>query len=46
MTRTKEEALRLGIRICPTKHSQKRRAVWNDYNKPGHYALLYIHIFE
>lgn len=45
MTRTKEEALRLGIRICPTKHSQKRRAVWNDYYKPGRYGVT-IHIFE
>lgn len=45
MTRTKEEALRLGIRICPTKHSQKRRAVWNDYYKPGCYGMT-IHIFE
>lgn len=45
MTRTKEEALRLGIRICPTKHSQKRRTVWNDYYKPGRYGVT-IHIFE
>lgn len=35
----------MGIRICPTKHSQKRRAVWNDYYKPGRYGVT-THIFE
>lgn len=43
MPRTKEEALRLGIKIQPIKHSKKRRAVWHDYTRKGMY-LLTIHI--
>lgn len=43
MPRTKEEALRLGIKIQPIKHNKKRRAVWHDYTRKGTY-LLTIHI--
>lgn len=43
MPRTKEEALRLGIKILPIKHSMKRRAIWHDYTRKGTY-LLTIHI--
>lgn len=40
---TKEEAIRLGIKIQPIKHSKKRRAIWHDYTRKGMY-LLTIHI--
>lgn len=43
MPRTKEEALRLGIKIQPIKRNKKRRAVWHDYTRKGMY-LLTIHI--
>lgn len=43
MPRTKEEAMRLGIKILPVKHSMKRRAVWHDYTRKGTY-LLTVHI--
>lgn len=43
MPHTQEEALRLGLKILPIKHSMKRRAVWHDYSRKGTY-LLTIHI--
>lgn len=43
MPRTKEEAMRLGIKIQPIKHNMKRRAIWHDYTRKGLY-LLTIHI--
>lgn len=43
MPRTKEEAERLGYKICPIKHSMKRRAVWHDYSRKGVYMIT-VHI--
>lgn len=45
MTRTREEAIRLGIKVRPIIPSMKRRAVWNDYWKPGRYGIT-IHIYQ
>lgn len=44
MPRTKEEAIRLGIKIQPLKHNKKRRAIWHDYTRRGMYILT-IHIY-
>lgn len=43
--RTREEAMRLGIKVKPIIPSMKRRAEWNDYWKPGRYGIT-IHIFQ
>jgi len=39
----KEQAIRLGIKIKPIKHSMKRRANWHDYTRRGLYMIT-IHI--
>lgn len=47
MPLSKEEAIRLGIKIRPIQHSQKRRAVWNDYFMPGRYGVtIHVHTDE
>lgn len=40
---SREEALRLGHKVLPIKHSMKRRALWHDYSRLGIYMLT-IHI--
>jgi len=43
--KTREEAIRLGIKVAPTKHRQTRRASWKNYWMEGVYGIT-IHICE
>jgi len=45
MSRSREEAIRLGIKVFPIKHRKTRRAEWHDYWKAGVYGIT-IHLFE
>lgn len=45
MARTREEALKLGIKVRPIEHRMTRRASWNKYWKRGRYGIT-IHINE
>ena len=45
MARTREEALKLGIKVRPIQHRMTRRASWNKYWKRGRYGIT-IHINE
>lgn len=45
MSRSREEALRLGIKVRTLVHHATRRAPWHDYNHRGEYGIT-IHINE
>lgn len=45
--RSKQEALRLGIRVRPIQHSMQRRAVWKAYWQRGVYGItIHLHQYE
>ena len=39
---TREEAIALGVEVCETKHSMKRRTPWHDYSRKGTYMLTLV----
>lgn len=45
MTRSREEAIRLGIRVCPVNYKRMRRKTWHDYHEPGTYMIT-VHVVE
>lgn len=45
MSRTREEAIKLGIKVRPIQHRMTRRASWNKYWKRGRYGIT-IHVNE
>ena len=42
MTRKKEEAIEVGIRVEETKHNMKRRKPWHNYHRKGTYMLTLV----
>ena len=39
---TREEAIALGVEVCETQHSMKRRTPWHDYSRKGTYMLTLV----
>ena len=47
MSRSREEAIKLGIRVYDVIPSQKRRASWKKYWKKGRYGIsIHLHQYE
>jgi len=42
MSRTREEAIRAGVKVEETKHQMKRRKPWHDYHHKGTYMLTLV----
>ena len=42
MSRSKEEAIALGVKIAETQHNMKRRKPWHNYRRKGTYMLTLV----
>ena len=42
MPKTREEAIKAGIKVDETRHSMKRRKPWHDYHSKGTYMLTMV----
>lgn len=42
MSRTREEAIRAGVKVEETNHNMKRRKPWHDYHHKGTYMLTLV----
>ena len=42
MSRTREEAIKAGVKVEETKHNMKRRKPWHNYHRKGTYMLTLV----
>ena len=42
MSKTREEAIKAGVKVEETKHNMKRRKPWHDYHHKGTYMLTLV----
>lgn len=42
MSKSKEEAIALGVKIAETQHNMKRRKPWHNYRRKGIYMLTLV----
>ncbi len=42
MSRTREEAIKAGVKVEETRHNMKRRKLWHNYHRKGTYMLTLV----